>query len=434
MRSSFALSTLLCGTAAVLFMAACSSDEATPAPAGDGGPGGATATGGRAAGGGGAGGRAGGGAGGRAGGGAGGTSGSGGTSGAGGTAGAGGTDAGDAAAPDPVCGTKTQIECGEYIVKHIDVCGDCHSPQNPDGSFDMSKYLAGNAAFADLDPTDSTKGLVPTPNLTVLKQNGWTAQDIKNAFLNGQRPAARGGPIFPIMPYQNFHNMKPEHADAIAAYILSLQPIVNAIPTRQVLPLPFNTFSQALAPVDATKIPNTTLATTDANYEKAQLGKYLSAELGVCMECHTPRTGPTLALDSTKFFAGGEAFQIGGPFGVVTSENITPAANGIAGYVAADIVKVLSDGVNKAGQPICPPMPVGPRGAFGGLEAPHKEAIGVYLTSIAPNLNPGDGGRFPKCIPPGPPPGDGGSPDASGPDSSTPTPDSSTPTDAGNDG
>src|SRR5262245_32005823 len=107
MRSSLVLSSSLCGVAAVLFIAACSSDEATPAPAGDGGPGGAsTGTGGKATGGSGA--RAGG-TGGRAG--SGGTSGSGGSSGAGGstggTAGAGGSDSGDAAVPDPVCGTKT---------------------------------------------------------------------------------------------------------------------------------------------------------------------------------------------------------------------------------------------------------------------------------------------------------------------------------------
>jgi hypothetical protein len=407
-------------------VAACSSDEAVPVPTGDGGPGGAgaTGTGGRATGGkASTGGRAGGGAGGT-----GGASGSGGAS--GGTAGAGGTDAGDAAAPDPICGTKTQIQCGEYIVKHIDACGDCHSPRKQDGSIDMNFFLAGNPQFADLDPSDTSKGLVPTPNLTILKKNNWTAADVKNAFLNGQRSASRNGPIFPIMPYQNFHNMKPEHADAIAAYILSLTEIPNAIPPRQILPPPFNTFAAAIAPVDATKIPNTTLAATDANYEKAQLGKYLAGELGICIECHTTRTGPTLALDSTKFFAGGETFQIGGPFGTVTSENITPAANGIAGYVAADVVKVLSQGLNKANQPICPPMPVGPNGAFGGMEAAHMEAIGAYLTTIAPNVNPGDGGRFPKCIPPGPPPGDGGSPDASTPDSSTP--DSSTPTDSGN--
>lgn len=424
MRSSLALSTTLCGSlAAVLFVAACSSDEAVPVPGGDGGPGGAgaTGTGGRGTGGKATGGKAGGGAGGT-----GGSSGSGGAS--GGTA---GNDAGDGAVLDPICGTKNQVDCGEYIVKHIDACGDCHSPRNQDGSIDMNKFLAGNAQFADLDPTDTSKGLVPTPNLTALKKAGWTAADIKDAFLNGKRSASHGGGLFPIMPYQNFHNMKPEHADAIAAYILSLPEIANTIPTRQVLPAPFNTLTLPIAAVDATKIPNTTLAATDANYDKAQLGKYLAGELGICIECHTMRTGPTMALDSTKFFAGGETFQIGGPFGTVTSENITPASNGIAGYVAADVVKVLAQGMNKANQPICPPMPVGPNGAFGGMEAAHQEAIGAYLTTIAPNVNPGDGGRFPKCIPPGPPPGDGGSPDAS---TDASTPDSSTPADASNDG
>jgi hypothetical protein len=109
----------------------------------------------------------------------------------------------------------------------------------------------------------------------------------------------------------------------------------------------------------------------------------------------------------------------------VISANLTQASNGLAGWVTADVVKVLSEGKDKDNMPLCPPMPFGPLGAFGGMDAAHKEAIGVYITSLPADVNPSDGGRFPMCIMPMPP--DGGMPDASMPDSSTPM-------DAGNDG
>jgi mono/diheme cytochrome c family protein len=402
--------------AAVLLAAACSSDDtAPPAP----GPDGATSTGGSSSGGKGSGGKGTGGAQGGSGGAQGGAGGAqGGAGGAQGGADGAVTDGGDGGTVDPVCGTMTQVKCGEYLVKHIDICGDCHSERSPDGSIDMNFFLAGTKApVFDIDPTDDTKGLVYPPNLTALKTQGWTAADIKDAFLNGKRSAAHGGPLVPVMPYSNFHNMSAAHADAIAAYILSLAPITNSIPADQPLPFDRNT-ALPIAPVDATKIPKTTLAATAATYDEAVLGRYLAGEAGVCIECHTERA-QNGGLDSTKFFEGGEQFVVGGPFGTVTSLNITPGTNGIKGWTAANVAKVLSDGVDKDGMPLCPPMPFGPNGAFGKMLLAHQHAIGVYLTTIPGKENPSDGGKFPMCVMPSPPDG-GGMPD-SGSDGSMPS-------------
>jgi hypothetical protein len=363
-------------------------------------------------------------------------SGGGGTGGGAGTAGEGGT-AGTGGAPDggpqrlSLCADETgadQIACGEYIVKHVDACGDCHSERLPTGAIDPAFFLAGNAAFADLDPGNPAVGLVPAPNLTQLAAEGWTAGDVKNAFQNGERPDNRGGGLFPIMPYFVFHNMAPADADAVAAYILSLTPITHAIPTRQSLPAPFSSIPLPVPAFPATAIPDTTLPATDAHYADAQLGKYLAAEAGICMECHTPRT-PQGALDTAKLFAGGEGFEIGPPFGTVLSRNITPHASGIAGWTPQNIQTELLQGINKDGKPICPPMPVGPFGAFGGLTPEHALAIGYYITSLPPVENPEDGGVFPMCNFPSPPPDGGGSPDGAVPDGSAPdaSPDASMP-------
>lgn len=401
---------LVGGVAAAMLALACSSDEETPRTA-DGGTGGVDGGGGSGTGGSGTGGSGTGGSG---------TGGS--KTDGGGTGGSktdgGGTDGGSTLA---LCAGKTgtdQINCGQYLVQHIDACADCHSPLGPTG-IDSTKLLAGNPSFADIAPTVASVGNIPTPNLTTLKSNGWTKADIKDAILNGKRSPARGGGLFPIMPYATFHNMASEDADAIVAYIYQLSPIVNDIPDRE--PLPGNIAANLPAPpFDATKIPDSTLKPTDAHYAEAQLGKYIASELGVCMECHTERT-PQGALDATKLFAGGEVFHIGGPFGDVTSLNITPDDSGIKGWTAADVQTLILTGKDNMGVGICPPMPAGPNGAFGGMKPEQALAIGYYLTTIPPVSNhPADAGAFKMCVPPGPPP-DGGTPDASTSDASTPT-------------
>jgi hypothetical protein len=399
---------LVGGMAAAMLAFACSSDS-TPAPTSDASAGGSDS----GAGGGGTGGKS-----------SGGTAGTGGTKTDGGGTGGGGTggvttDGGNdgGGSTMALCAGKTgkaQVDCGQYIVQHIDACADCHSPRLANGAPDLTKILAGNPSFADIVPGDDTKGNVPAPNLTALTSQGWTKAEIKDAILNGKRPAhAGGGGLFPAMPYATFHNMASEDADAIVAYISQLSPITNAIPARQPLGaldalLPAPTF-------DATKIPDSTLKPADAHYAEAQLGKYIASELGVCMECHTERT-PQGALDATKLFAGGEVFKIGGPFGDVTSLNITPDVSGIQGWTAADVQTLILTGKDNMGVPICPPMPAGPNGAFGGMKPEQALAIGYYLTTIPPVSNhPADAGAFKMCVPPAPPA------DASVPDATAPT-------------
>lgn len=352
------------------------------------------------------------------------TGGTGGTTGGTGgtTGGTGGLDGSTSDASDAgtyaYCTGQDPVTCGQYLVEHIDACADCHSPRLADGRIDPTKVLAGNATFADLDPTDATKGLVPTPNLTQLASQGWTVADIQNAIQNGERSTARGGGLFPIMPYIVFHNMADLDANAIAQYIHQLTPITNAIPLREPLPSPLDMMPLPLtsAIVDPATIPDPTLAATDANYDSAIKGKYLAAQAGVCMECHTERLPMSFALDMSKAFGGGEAFEVGGPFGTVTSLNITTGSNSaITGWVVQDIVDLLLTGAGPAG-PICPPMPAGPGQAFGGMLTEDATNIATYIRNLPPVVNPSDGGAFQMCMPPSPP--DGGLPDSGTPDGS----------------
>lgn len=336
-----------------------------------------------------------------------------GTAGTGGsTAGAatgGAAGAGGAPAEDPL------VERGRYLVNHVAACIDCHSPMGPMGP-DPDHLLEGNPAFADLVPDDDEMGLVPTPNLTPDNDTGlgeWTDEEIKNAFLNGEKND--GTALFPIMPYFVFHNMSDDDADAIVAYLRSLEPVDNPIPDRQELPFPFEDPAE---PVPADMIPDTTLADDDPDYESAQNGRYLAGMIGVCMECHTAdaEQGSPVPIDVDNLFAGGKVFAAA-EFGLPTppfpeeiySRNLTPDPTGIQGWTPEEVAGVLREGIDEEGDGICPPMPVGPMGAFGGLTEQDALDIGTFLTTIEP-IETDD---YPECVPP-PPMAEGGAGGAGG--------------------
>lgn len=283
---------------------------------------------------------------------------------------------------------------GNYLVNHASACGDCHTPRLPTGALDTSKLLAGGF-FADLDPSSDERGAIYAPNLTsdATGLRTWSDEQIKTAFLNGYDD--EGQALFPIMPYYVFHNMSAVDADAIVAYLRSLPPIQNEIPERQPLPFPFTEPSGPISPSD---IPQTTLLPGDPHYANAMRGMYLAAQVGACIECHTPAAGPK-PFDAARFFAGGKDFGIGAPFpDVVYSANITPDPSGIAGMTPEQVVTALHTGVDHRGGPICPPMPVGPNGAYAGITNQDALDIGWYLTTIRPIAN-----TVPDCAGPGGP-------------------------------
>lgn len=316
-------------------------------------------------------------------------------------------DAGDGGAlPISLCAGQTgddQIVCGQYIVQSIGACGDCHTPLRA-GKPDKTMLYAGRPSFVDIDAAEGV-GNIPAPNLTRLKVSGWTAADVMTAVLDGR---AKGGKrLFPAMPYMTFHNMARADAEAIAAFILQLDPIESEIPDREPLPAPIEN-SLPAKPVDIGAIPNSVLAPGSPSYDQAQLGKYLAGEIGLCLDCHTKRLSSG-ALDMSKAFAGGETFEPGNVFGTVYSANITPAANtGLRNWTPKLVRDVIKTGKTDSGGGICPPMPVGPNGSYAGMTEAHSLAIGVYITTLAPIENGTDSGAFPMCVPPPTAPGDAG--------------------------
>jgi mono/diheme cytochrome c family protein len=308
---------------------------------------------------------------------------------------------------------------GDYIVNHVAACPDCHTPRDMMGKPVMDKFLAGSTVpFADIVPDSIDGGVgvgkIYVKNITPDKTTGigsWTDDQIKNAFLNGLEPQADGGarPLFPIMPYFVFHNMNAQDANAVVAYLRSVTAVANAIPANEPLPFPLPI---PAPPVPADKIPDTTLAKTDPNYAKAEAGRYLAGNIGICMECHTEHNMAGFpVLKETALFAGNNPFgsaELGLPPVypmTIYSANLTQDDTGLKGWDAADVAQVLATGTDKKGRALCPPMPFGPMGAFGGLTPEDQLNIGYFITSLPPIANP----NIPWCNDPFRSPMDGGS-------------------------
>jgi mono/diheme cytochrome c family protein len=291
-------------------------------------------------------------------------------------------------------GPGTLVARGKYLVDNIIACSDCHTPKTSSGEPDLTKYLAGNATFVKLPNGD----VLPSRNLTPDKATGigsFTAAQIKHMFMDGVVPAGDGGTaaLNSVMPYYVFHNMASTDADAIVAYLQSIPAVVNDVGTRSAsfdVPAPSDYLDPATIPTPADTYPQK---------DSALRGRYLATEIGLCIECHTPHLqSGSKPLDTGKYFWGGEDFSsfFAGTLNIhPVSANLTSdPATGLGNWTAAQIVTVLHQGVDDQGVGLCPPMPVGPSGAYGGITDQDALDIANYIKSLPPAVN--DNG--PACV------------------------------------
>jgi mono/diheme cytochrome c family protein len=118
---------------------------------------------------------------------------------------------------------------GGYLVDHVAICGDCHTPRDPIGAPEASRYLAGAAIGPGGDPV---------PNITPDDATGigdWSAGDIATLLETGFKPnfdnvqgrmaelidGPGGGPGYARMP--------PADREAIGAYLRTIPPVANAV-------------------------------------------------------------------------------------------------------------------------------------------------------------------------------------------------------------
>lgn len=270
---------------------------------------------------------------------------------------------------------------GQYIVDHVAACSDCHTPRTPMGEPILAQYMAGAECFAQLE----NGSCLNTRNLTNHETGLANRSDdeIKRMIRDGVRPAVTGDePLFPAMPYYSFHNMSDADLDAVVAYLRTIPGVDHAIPRSGPefeVPAPAN-------PVDVNAIPMPSAGYADQ--AAALRGRYLAAQAGVCLECHTRHVmGDPNVLDYAGLFAGGERYEIGLPVTPISKNLTSDVETGLGDWSVDEIVTAILEGTDKDGDGVCPPMPVGPMGAFGGLEPADARDIAHYIKSLPPTVN-----------------------------------------------
>jgi hypothetical protein len=309
----------------------------------------------------------------------------------------------DPCAPEPALPSTEEagagMSRGEYLVRHVSACGECHTPHRIDGRLDESRWLAGVLDFEDLDPSDDTKGAIHAPNLTPDPSGlgSWNDDEIVSAFLDGMAPG--GVPLSPVMPYYVFHNMSDDDAREILLYLRSVPSVFHLVPPRQPLPVPLTAPAE---PLPESAIPEPLLATDHACHDRAQNGRYLAGKVAACAHCHTEPApaGSAHAVLLDKLFMGRRPFIPGhnglaleDPTVRILSRNLTPHPNGIEEWTPEQIATALRTGQTPNGLGLCPPMPAGETASYGGMRLEDARDIGVYLL----NLEPRDNGEIPLC-------------------------------------
>ncbi len=256
---------------------------------------------------------------------------------------------------------QTPLERGRYLMRSIVACGNCHTPQGPDGPL-PGMELAGGQLIED-----RKEFTVYSPNITPHKGSGignWSDAQIIAAIREGKRPD--GSIIGPPMPIGLYRGMSDNDVKAIVAYLRSVKPVDNKAPKSVYrIPLPPNYGPPVGTVAD---IPRK---------DKVAYGRYLAGPLGHCVECHTTPDATGMPQFATQLGAGGMVFH--GPWGVSVATNITPT--GLKGYTDAQIKTVITTGVRPDGSKLKPPMGVP---YYANITAADQDALVAYLRSLPP--------------------------------------------------
>jgi mono/diheme cytochrome c family protein len=118
---------------------------------------------------------------------------------------------------------ESGVERGRYLVEHVSLCIDCHTPRNSLGIPQPSLYLAGTKKKPPLN--------VEIPNITPDKETGigdWTRESIADLLQTGTKPDLDNvqGLMAEVIE-AGYKNMKREGALAIADYLKTVRPVKN---------------------------------------------------------------------------------------------------------------------------------------------------------------------------------------------------------------
>ena len=128
--------------------------------------------------------------------------------------------------PPPKAPT-TGVARGEYLVKAVGHCGECHTPRTMTMATDNSRFLAGNPK----GPEDQAMpNITPDPDTGIGK---WSVEDIADYLGSGNKPDGdvAGGLMAEVIDgtLSGYKDLSKADRLAIAQYLKTIPPIRNKI-------------------------------------------------------------------------------------------------------------------------------------------------------------------------------------------------------------
>lgn len=275
--------------------------------------------------------------------------------------------------------TAENVERGRYLGENVADCLGCHSDHDAERfGFPVKPGTEGAGGYV-FSKGEGVPGRVAAQNITPDKGTGigdWSDGEIARAIREGVR--RDGSPLFPMMPYPDYHSMSDDDVKAIVAWLRTLPARQNKAPDRE-LDFPVNVLVKFMPrPVDGV-IPAPPAGDPVAR------GRYLTTIAG-CRNCHTPRDGKGRPLMNQAFSGG---WEMVGPWGRVVTANITPHASTFVGqssrgqFIAR--FKAHAGLTADSAPPAKPGMnTVMPWIAFAGMTDEDLGAIYDYLRTLPP--------------------------------------------------
>ena len=248
------------------------------------------------------------------------------------------------------------VERGDYLVNSIMACGSCHTPIGPTG-FVAEQALAGRLVEKNDQFTAISANITPAGRI-----KDWTDEQLAKAIREGIRPD--GSVIGPPMPFEVYKGISDDDLQSVVAYLRTVPAVENDPGT--------STYNIPLPPAYGPPVTSVAAVTEGVTVE---YGEYLAGPLGHCIVCHTKLDERGMAQFETLLGAGGNDFH--GPWGTVTSANITP--EGLGEHTDEQISTLITKGERPDGSKLTGPMAFP---FYTKMKADDVQAIVTYLRSL----------------------------------------------------
>jgi mono/diheme cytochrome c family protein len=259
---------------------------------------------------------------------------------------------------------ETLVERGSYLVNAVMACDGCHTPRGP-GGFNMERRFSGGSIVWDT-PAYTVHG----SNITPDNDTGigvWSENDIKRLLTEGVRP--NGVPVAPQMPYGFYRILTPRDRDAIAAYLKTVTPVSNEVPSP--------VYKAAAYPVP---LPGAETSIGDSVPDDPVKRGFYLASLAHCMECHSRKPD---GVQDFKNWWGKGGHEMKGPFGSVVVPNISAhKEKGVGAWTDAELKRVLTEGIGRDGRAL--KLPMARQRYFSKMTEQDLNAIILWVRTIPP--------------------------------------------------